>query len=309
MTLRRSFLWALCSIFLGCLLVAICTPNLLRSREAANRSIQAYRMKHPLAASPTLGLASVSEAKADSAPAPDAKIIRTAELQLLVGDVRVSASQIVKLVTAAGGQVDNLNLAETEAGCFSGTLVVRVPSSGLEDALAQLKSVAIHTQNEQITARDVTHEYYDNEAHLRNLRAEEQQYLAIMKQSGKIADTLQVAQHLSDVRDRIERQQAAIQVMSHDIEMSQVGISLSKQSNTNVAAFDWRPLQNARAAARELLEGLSGWFDSVVSLLIKLPLLLVWLLTIGLAGWILIVVSRWIWRRVRNVFPAVEKPV
>jgi hypothetical protein len=303
MTLSRVFFWALGSIFVLAVLYAICMPNLMRSRVAANRAMHAYRMQHPLdVPAPSLKLVG-AELKSDSAStAYQPKLIRKAELQLLVTDVRDAASQVEKIVSANGGQVDNLNLEETEQGSFSGTVTVRIPSAVLEEALAQLKSIAIRTQNEHIAVQDVTHEYYDSEAHLRNLHAEEQQYLAIMKQSGKIPDTLQVAQHLSDVRDRIERQQAAIQVMSHDVEMSQVGISLSKEANTKVAAFNWRPLQNARAASRQLLEGLSEWFDSLVTLLIKLPLVLVWLLTVAVGCYFLFVGSRWTWRRVRLLF-------
>ena len=107
---------------------------------------------------------------------------------------------------------------------MSATLVVRVPASGLVAALAEYKKLAVRTDHEQVSGRDVTREFYDNEAHLRNLRAEEEQYLTIMKQAHSVTDILQVSEKLSDVRDRIERLQAQIQVMNHDIEMSAVAL-------------------------------------------------------------------------------------
>ena len=239
--------------------------------------------------------------------ANDSKVIRNADLSLVVRDVRETATQIVNLIATSRGSVDRLELSETKDGCFSATLIVRVPSTGLNNAVAELKSLALRTEHEQLTARDVTREFYDNEAHLRNLHAEEQQYLAIMRQTGKIPDTLQVAERLSDVRDRIERQQAAMQVMNHDIDMSLISITLSKQVDTKVAGFEWRPMQNARAATRELLIGLSEWLDNVIALIIKLPLVLVWLLSIAAIGWMVVSVCRNIWRRIRHRFPQIER--
>jgi Domain of unknown function (DUF4349) len=88
---------------------------------------------------------------------------------------------------------------------------------------------------------------------MRNLRAEEQQYLAIMNQAHTVKDTLEVSGKLSDVRDRIERLQAQVQLMTHDIEMSVVTIALMQESEARVFGIRWRPLYNAKIAVRELL--------------------------------------------------------
>jgi hypothetical protein len=324
MTRARKLLWALAAVVVVLLIAAVSIPNLLRSRVAADQSAALGRMRQmdelrsvstvnngPLMpdATPAQTAALKAGFHEATADAPDRKIIRNAELALVVKDVRESAEQIVHMVASGGGQVDNLNIAETNEGCFNGALIVRVPSTGLEDAIAQFKGIALRTEKEQISARDVTHEFYDNEAHLRNLRAEEQQYLAIMKQSGKIPDTLEVAQHLSDVRDRIERQQTAMQVMTHDIEMSIVAITLIKQIDTKIVGFEWRPMQNARSATRSLLIGLGEWFDAVVAFLVGLPLVLAWVASVGALLWVLYRVIRWIWRRFRHLLPALEQPI
>ena len=122
----------------------------------------------------------------------------------------------------------------------------------------------MRTDREQVSGRDVTREFYDNEAHLRNLRAEEQQYLAIMKQAHTVPDMLEVSEKLSDVRDRIERLQAQIQVMTHDIEMSAVSITPGagvRHSGTwhPVAAVVQRENCDSRAAGRPgRVDGLGG---------------------------------------------------
>src|SRR5205085_5558549 len=90
---------------------------------------------------------------------------------------------IRKLVDLNHGEIDKLEIRDATGGSVSATLVVRVPASGLENALAEFKKVAVRTEREQVSTRDVSRDFYDNEAHMRNLRAEEQQYLLIMKQA------------------------------------------------------------------------------------------------------------------------------
>jgi hypothetical protein len=242
-------------------------------------------------------LSGANAAPDSPSPVQDRKVIHNAELGLTVADVRSAAEQIRRITEVGGGAIDNLEITEGGGGSVSATLVVRVAASGLENTLAEYKKLAVRTDREQVSGRDVTREYYDNEAHLRNLRAEEEQYLAIMKQAHTVPDTLEVSGKLSDVRDRIERLQAQIQIMTHDIEMSAVSITLTQESNTRVLGIQWRPLYNAKIAARELLVGLGEWMDWLVALLIKLPLILLWALTVGAMLWIVWKIGRASWTR------------
>jgi hypothetical protein len=286
MSKRRKVLWA-AAVLVLLFLIAISLPTLRRTRS------QEAALPSPPASSSALlytgqrNVESVSlNATADSAgTVTERKLIHNAELGLTVVDVRAAAEQIRRITEARRGEIDNLEISEG-GGYVSATLAVRVPASGLQLALTEYKNAAVRTDHEQVSGRDVTREFYDNEAHMRNLRAEEEQYLSIMKQAHTVSDTLEVSEKLSAVRDRIERLQAQIQVMNHDIEMSTVGITLTQESDTRVLGIRWRPLYNAKIAARELLVGLGEWTDWVVALLIKLPLILLWTLTVGALLWV-----------------------
>src|SRR5260221_3502974 len=120
------------------------------------------------------------------------KLVHNAELGLLVRDVRVAAEQIQHLTESNHGEIDKLEITEVAGGVPSATLVVRVPASGLSSAIAEFKRIAVRAEREQISTRDVTHEVYDNEAHMHSLPAEEQQYLSILKQAHTVKDTGEV---------------------------------------------------------------------------------------------------------------------
>jgi hypothetical protein len=287
LTLKKALLWTACAVALVVVIVAISIPNLLRSRTAANEAVQYGRMhRFSKDLDDAKVVANAALAKPETArqltavPRIDRKLIRNAELGLEVADIRTAADKIQQLVERSGGEVDKFETSDY--GTFaSATMVLRVPANGLDDALAAIRGLALRVTKEQVTARDVTREFYDNEAHLRNLHSEEQQYLAILKQAHTVKDTLEVSQNLSDVRDLIERLQAQIQVMTRDIALSEITLVIEKRADATVVGFHWRPLNSARIASHELLEGLGEWIDWIVAILIKLPLIAAWTLTVA----------------------------
>jgi hypothetical protein len=289
---RLKALWAVAAVITLLAVAVINTPKLLRSRTAANRPFLTAEPQEDREGGGKDRIALYAQLIAS-----DKKLIHNAELELMVGDVRAAAEQIRKLVDLNHGEIDKLEIGDITGGSVSATLAVRVPASGLESALAEFKKVGVRTELEQVSTRDVSREFYDNEAHMRNLHAEEQQYLVIMKQAHTVKDTLEVSEKLSDVRDRIERLQAQIQLMTHDIEMSVVTIALAQESEAQMFGIPWRPLYNAKVSVRGLLEGLGNWLNAVVAILINLPLIALWTLTGGVILWVPWQIGRAVWLR------------
>ena len=106
-----------------------------------------------------------------------------------------------------------------------------------------------------------------------------------VRSAGTIKDTLEVSEKLSDVRDRIERLRIQIQLMTHDIEMSLVNIALMQEQDAQVFGIHWRPAYSAKIAIHESLAGMGDWVDWVAAVLIKLPLIALWALTVGGILW------------------------
>lgn len=305
MSLRRNLSWILLAFAIVFLLAGISMPNLLRSRLAANQSAsygRFYRSKLNVASAETQadqGTAFALKASVPPQSSPvENKLIRNAELHMTVVNMRDTFTKIAAFAESSGGKIDHSEIADS-IGYSDATILIRVPSEGLNSALSEIKKLSLHVDKEEETARDVTREFYDNEAHLRNLRSEEEQYLSILKNAHTIKDTVEVAEHLSDVRDRIERLQAQIQVMSHDIAMSTIAVSLMQQSQVTVLGIQWRPLNSLKVATHELLSGLGEWLDWIIACLIKLPLFIVWAGTIMSIGLIVWKIGKWAWIKLR----------
>lgn len=201
------------------------------------------------------------------------KVIRNASLDILVLKADEAVSAIGGIASSYQGFVDGSNLYEIQDGVQAGTMTIRVPSVSFESAIAAIKELAVKVNREQSNASDVTAQFVDLEAQVKNYKAEEAQYQEIMKRAVKIEDVLNVASRLADVRGRIESVQGQINYLSRQVEMSTITISLKGESNIAVGGVIWRPLEVAKKAVQDLLEGLASFVDFLIRLVIYLPVL------------------------------------
>jgi len=236
-------------------------------------------------------LASVSQADL-----PDnRKIVRNGSLDLLVNDVGRSIGKIGSLVSALGGFVEKSS--QTNSGGHSASITVRVPAARLDQAIAQVKGLATTVDRESVEVQDVTRQYIDLDARLRNAQAEEAQYLQILKRATTIKDTLDVTEKLSDVRGRIEQMQGELKFLTAQIELSTLQISLRAEADAEVAGIRWRPLRQAKIAVSEMISGMADWVDTVIAFFINLPLIAVWFLSVVALIVVAVRILRYLWRR------------
>ena len=239
---------------------------------------------------------SLSAALASKSDTVDSrKIIRNGSLNLLVSDVERSIDKIGSIVTGVGGFVEKAT--QTNSGGHSASVTVRVPAGRLDQAIAQIKGLATAVDRESVEVRDVTREYIDLEARLRNAQAEEAQYLQILKRATTIKDTLNVTEKLSDVRGRIEQMQGEMKFLTSQIDMSTLEISLRAEADAAVAGIHWRPLRQAKIALSEMVSGLADWVDAAVAFFINLPLIAVWFLSVVALIVVALRVLGFLWRR------------
>jgi len=104
---------------------------------------------------------------------------------------------------------------------------VRIPAKYFDEARTQVRRIAKAVEQDTIEARDATREYVDKEASLRNARAEEAQYLAILKRAAAVKDILEVSSKLAEVRGRIDESEADLRFLHHQVEMSLLTTNIS----------------------------------------------------------------------------------
>jgi len=224
----------------------------------------------------------------------DRKMIRTASMGLVVKSPRDTSEKIRLLAEQSGGFLVS---SETYGGkdASSASLTIRVPVGRFEQVRAQISSLGLRVESEKLEAQDVTKQYVDLVARLRNFRAQETQYLGILKQAKTVKDTVEVSDKLNEVRGQIEQQQAEFDALSKQVETVALTISLHAEAEAQVFGLRWRPLYQLKLAARDGIDGIGDYAAAMASFVFYIPAILLWLATIliGVAvGWRIL---RWAW--------------
>jgi hypothetical protein len=167
----------------------------------------------------------------------DRKIIRTATLELEVEDVSAAVREVEDAAVAAGGFVSESNIfvdqpdddgsVESPRRTQTATVTVRVPAGEYVGVMEQLRGIAKQVRSERSEASEVTEEYTDLEARLRNLETTEASYLELLKAAGEIPDILLVQDRLSQVRLEIEQVQGRINLLDNLTDLATITIQLS----------------------------------------------------------------------------------
>ena len=223
------------------------------------------------------------------------KIIRTSSMEMVVQHPADVADKIAAMAESWGGYLESSDGGGQNA--TAGTLTIRVPAARFEEARVAIRKLGLRVQSEKIDAQDVTRQYVDLDATIRNLRAEEAQYLAILKQAGTVKDMLAVTEQLSGVRGQIEQQQAEFNALSKQVETVALAISLKAEVEAPVSWLNWRPGYQLKLALHDGLESVADYATTMIGILFYLPATLLWVGTILVAiviGWRSM---RWVGRR------------
>ena len=122
--------------------------------------------------------------------------------------------------------------------------------------------------SKQVQGQDVTEQYVDLEARLKNLRATEGQFSEIMKKAQKIEEILAVQAQLSQVRGEIESLEGRKKYLDQNVDYSVITLSLSTSEDQLPvidSADQWKPLGVLKDAVRDLLDLGKGILNFVPS--------------------------------------------
>lgn len=275
---------------------SIIMPTLRPAREAARTAAVRYRASVPQGASPMpvtkakavepsakydrVGLAdrdSVLQSAPISAPSTVQMIIKTAELGVKVSSFDRASDEAVSIARSVGGYVTDTSSASEQGTPTEGCMTLRIPAEAFERTLSRLAKLGSVTSR-SIAGEDVTGESIDLESRLRNLRAEERQYLDIMTRARRIPDVVTVTNELSRVRGEIEESQGRLKYLRSSAAMSTIDLTL-KQPKPGTGKVHGASIINAfTGAGSSLKETVKSLLTVIIWLLVYSPF---WALPIG----------------------------
>jgi hypothetical protein len=228
-------------------------------------------------------------------------VIHTVELRLIVKDTQASLEAVQSLADELGGYVANSRTWHTEEQ-LSASLTLRVPADQLNTALEKLRALALDVDSESSTGEDVTKEYVNLEARLRNEEAYEKELLALLtetrERTSDAEDILAVYERLTEVRGRIEQIKGHMQYLENMSAMATITVELvPSELMQPITVAGWHPTGTARTAIRALINALQFFVDAAIWIvLFGLPVLII----IAVPFVVLWYVIRWLRRRKRK---------
>ncbi|HET6351912.1 MAG TPA: DUF4349 domain-containing protein [Coriobacteriia bacterium] len=306
---------------LGGALVGVALFNVGGSSSAGQSTSDGYateQMNYGVASAPqaTRDAAVTGGAAESKAAAPDQltasttaataepMMVKTSSMDVRVDKVGDALDQIRGIVGRFGAQISDYSVSNDatvrpieptmqSATPSSAYVTIRVPAKNLDALRAELSKVG-DVLTESSSASDVTQQYVDMDARLKNLKAEEGRLRDFLTKTNKVSELLQVESELSRVRGDIESMQAQLDYLSKQVSLATLTLNLSEPGAVvRPQGIDW----GFRAALTRGFQGAA----SVVTFLITATIALLPLLLVGM---VVFLIARALVRRARKNRPA-----
>jgi len=264
-------------------------------RAQAPQARSEIASNQPVATQQNISLDQADAANAAS-QALERKIIRNANLTIEVTSPPESQRKISTIAESHQGfvvtsEATQRTTEDASKPLITVNLVVRVPAAQFNQAMEEIRAFGARIIQEKITGQDVTEEFMDLEARIKNQKALEAQFLEIMKRAAKVEDALNVQRELAEVRTEIEKLEGRKRFLENQASLSTITVTLQSPTQIVNAAGFWYSIRSAFSDGVEAAAAIVLFLIRVVITL--LPILILLVLPIAL-------IARFIFKRMRR---------
>ncbi|MCR3921609.1 MAG: DUF4349 domain-containing protein [Firmicutes bacterium] len=210
------------------------------------------------------------------------KLIRTATLSMAVENVEDAIEAIVDAAKRAEGFVAESNLYGPIDNRMA-RLTLRVPVATLDAIIAAIEATG-KLQQSSTGSDDVTRQYVDLEARIRNLERQEERLLDILEQADTVDDILRVEQELARIRGELEARTAEFRYLNDRVDYATIQVSLQETStaSSTITSSGLKGVWQRGIAG--LVNSINAMLTGLGSLVVLLFSILPYLFVISLVG-------------------------
>ena len=201
-------------------------------------------------------------------------------MELIVRNPSNSVEKVRQLAENAGGFLVSSQVSGGQ-DATAGSLTIRVPAARIEEVRTEIRKLGIRLESDRVAAQDVTRQYVDQQARLRNLqKRRNHNTFLILKKASTVKDTLDVSEKLDAVRGEIEQQQAEFEALSRQVETVAITVQFRAQADAQVFGLNFSArCITWKSALRDGLDGVADYATTMASVIFYLPTILLWLVT------------------------------
>jgi len=253
---------------------------------------------------------SLIDAEVNLQAAQDRLVIKNADLAIVVKDPAARMKQISDLAVEMGGFVVSSNLYQSYYGPNSievpeATVVIRVPSERLDEALERIKEDVVDIDHENISGQDVTSQYVDLQSQLKAKQAAEKKLLEILDQAVRAEDVLAIYLQVQTVQSEIEVLKGQIKYFEESAALSSISVRLiAEESAQPIEIGPWTPGGAVKEAIQDLILFVQNFVDFLIYFVLSI---LPSLILIAIPVYLLYLAGRAVYRRVNKAKVNVEE--
>lgn len=226
--------------------------------------------------------ANVTLAQGSVAPAVQKRsIIQTGTLVVRTEDLEMAEKDILAYVRKYNGFVQSSQSSNLEGPIRTLNFTLRIPVQKFEEALTYFSTLGVPV-TKSVVSEDITAQIVDLDARLKVMRAQEESYLNILKQSKVLKDSITVQDRLMQLRADIESMDSQLRAQRELAALSTINLSLTTSAVPVSADQSSNWANNALVGSLENLRGVGqGVGAFLIFLLVMTPLwapiaILVW---------------------------------
>lgn len=215
----RHWGWMVLPILIGCGRAELAAP----SREMARSVAPATPSSEPSAgAIPATGQA------LPKVETLQRKILYRASVDLVVEDFTGIPDRLYAMVQKFSGYIAQSNVSGSPGSPRTGRWTIRVPAEHYQSLLAEVQRLG-EIRTVASGSEDVSEEYYDVQARVRNSKKQEERLLKLLETAtGKLEEVLKVENELARVRAEIERLEGRVRLLDGLVAMSTLEVCVEE---------------------------------------------------------------------------------
>lgn len=232
-------------------------------------------------------------------------VIKNGSQSIVVIDPQQSMDAISRMAEEMGGFVVSANLYKEQLSSGlevpRASITIRVPAERMEEAMRRIREQSNQEPlSENVSSEDVTRDYVDLQARLKNLEAAEAELTEIMEDASKTEDVLAVYNQLVSIREQIEVIKGQIKYYEESAALSAISVELiADEAVQPIEIGGWQPQGVLKNAVEALIRSMQFLVNALIWIVIYvLPVLAILFLIFVLPP--LLLIRAWMRRKKRK---------
>ena len=226
------------------------------------------------------------------------KIIKNADVRLLVKDTEVAVNRSTQIISDLGGYLVSSRIWYQDYygnNLMYATLTLGIPVDEFERALTRMRELSIRVLDETASGEDVTEQYVDLQSQLTNLEATRARIQEFLTDAKTVDEALRINQELSNIEAQIEQIKGQMNYISDRSAFSTITVNFEPEfpiltptptptAYPTATPIPWKPgdtFNDAKGTVTVAYQGIANfliWLVVVILPIILPPALILWAL-------------------------------